>query len=126
MREIRTLIILLRMYILCYREFPEFKRIVDLKLEEFTNDENKRDKDNCPNLADVLIFSVISDKYEEKKFKEVYNDEKMIRNVLWILKKIPEIEKPNCVVSKEDRIKISFGLAKTGGVLSLVVNHLKT
>lgn len=38
----------------------------------------------------------------------------MDRNVLWLLKKIPEIENINCPVSVEDRLKISFNLSKTG------------
>jgi len=49
----------------------------------------------------------------------------MDRNVLWLLKKIPEIEKADCPVSKEDRVKISFNLAKTGGILTMLICFLK-
>jgi len=48
----------------------------------------------------------------------------MDRNVLWLLKKIPEIEDANCPVTIEDRLKISFNLSKTGAYLTLIANNL--
>lgn len=48
----------------------------------------------------------------------------MDRNVLWLLKKIPEIENENCPVSVEDRLKISFNLSKTGAYLTLICKYL--
>jgi len=49
----------------------------------------------------------------------------MDRNVLWLLKKIPEIEKENCPVSKADRVDISFNLSKTGGILTMLITFLR-
>lgn len=60
-----------------------------------------------------------------KEFKESYESEKLDRNVLWLLKKIPEIEDPNCAVSVEDRLNISFNLNKTGFIMSLLMFELR-
>jgi len=56
---------------------------------------------------------------------EAYENEKLDRNVLWLLKKIPEIESPKCDISIEDRLIISFNLNKTGFVMSLLMMELR-
>jgi hypothetical protein len=50
---------------------------MDEKLKGFIEDPEKRlkDPDVCPNLGDIQVFSLMSDKYTFEDVKEAYLDE---------------------------------------------------
>jgi hypothetical protein len=68
---------------------------------------------------------------DHKEFMKCYTDEQMDRQVLWILKKIPELDFENKKlqnhgkVDEKERSLVSFECGKTGFHLSLFFHHLK-
>lgn len=114
LREIRMLLYIMRLVKFSIETYPEFVIIMKKKLNEFINNPEIRIKKHTSNLAEIILFSIFITDYDKEKFSEAYFGESMDRNVLWIIKKIPEIEKENCPVSVEDRLKISFNLSKVG------------
>ena len=87
---------------------------------------DKRHKNHCKNLMDYQIMALFAKKVAYKDFKGAYCDEQLDRQVLWILKKIPELDFENkklkgksMGVKEEERSKISFECGKTGFYLSV-------
>jgi hypothetical protein len=75
----------------------------------------------------------LSKKVDYNAFKEAYCDEQLDRQVIWILKKIPELDFENkkikgrgMGVKEEERSKVSFECGKTGFFLSVLFTKLNS
>jgi hypothetical protein len=83
-------------------------------------------------MLDYQIMAVMVGK-DHKQFLSAYTDEQLDRQVLWILKEIPDLDfeakrsKKNKNAGKVDesqRAKVSFECGKTGFYLTLCFHHI--
>jgi ubiquitin-protein ligase len=72
-------------------KFPFLQQEVELKLEHFIQDPSSRIKRIIPNLGEFLLYLAISNKYSWSELSESFLDELMIRQVLWLIRKCPEL-----------------------------------
>jgi hypothetical protein len=103
---------------------------LDAKLKSFIEDPAMRSKTNCKMLLDMQVASILTNKHDYQKFTEAYVEEQLDRQVLWILKDIPELDFENKKlqnkgkVNEKDRSRVSFECGKTGYYLTLFFYHL--
>ena len=103
---------------------------LDAKLKSFIEDPVMRSKTNCKMLLDMQVASILTNKHDYQKFTEAYVEEQLDRQVLWILKDIPELDFENKKlqnkgkVNEKDRSRVSFECGKTGYYLTLFFHHL--
>ena len=62
------------------------------KIETFMSSEENWSKDVTTNLGDLLIFTMMSDTYRWEDIWDFYVVEQLDRQVLWLLREIPELE----------------------------------
>lgn len=76
-------------------------------------------------------MALLSKKVDYNAFKGAYCDEQLDRQVLWILKQIPELDFENKKikgkgnVKESERGRVSFECGKTGFFISLFFVHLQ-
>lgn len=128
---IRRLFNFFRILFYFMKRHPKIQDLIEEKIHEFVSDPEKRHKNTCKNLLDYQIMALLSKKVDYKVFKEAYCDEQLDRQVLWILKKIPELDFENkkikgrgMGVKEEERSKVSFECGKTGFFISVFFVHL--
>lgn len=123
---IRRLFNFFRILFYFMKKHPEMQELIEARIHEFVSQPEKRHKNHCKNLLDFQIMALFSKKVSYQDFKGAYCDEQLDRQVLWILKKIPELDFENkklkgkgMGVKEEERSKISFECGKTGFFLSV-------
>lgn len=89
---IRRLFNFIRLFRLLIQMQPDAMNIIDARLAEFKDKEDKRVKDFCSNLGDILAFSIISDKFNLEDILDAYLEEQLDRQAFWIIKEIPELD----------------------------------
>jgi len=115
--SLRRLFNFLRLFRLLLDLYPEAEKQMDEKIEEFINHPEKRIKDHCGSLGDLLSMIALSKKHKMSEILELYLDEQLDRQVFWILREIPELDfedpkyKNKELVLEEQRSEVSF---KTG------------
>jgi ubiquitin-protein ligase len=106
------------------REYPEIVAYIDGIIEGFLECEEKRHKDNIPNLKNLLVAVTFSQKYSWKDVIETYFKEQLCRQVMWILMKIPELEDDtNTLVIDENRVEVTFATQKVGYRMTVVQHN---
>ena len=130
---IRRLFNFFRLFFYFLEKHPQIQESIETKILEFVSNPEKRHKDTCKNLLDYQIMALLSKKVDYTKFKEAYCDELLDRQVLWILKKIPELDFENkklkgmgMGVKEEERSKVSFECGKTGFFISVFFVRLNS
>lgn len=78
-------------FLFCLREFPELKENITTQLKKFVSDEKARTKEQQTNLGCVLALLTGVDSHQFKDLAEFYFAEQLDRQVLWILKAVPEL-----------------------------------
>jgi len=95
-------------------KYPQLIEIANEKIRTFCKNESVRDKENTPDIGELIIYLSIS-KYSWKQFFPAFARELFDRNVRWILSKYPglrDLEGDNlrsCI-----RMTQSFLATKTG------------
>ncbi|KAH3758226.1 Ubiquitinconjugating enzyme subfamily protein [Pelomyxa schiedti] len=100
--------------------YPELRRKVDETIETFINDEKTRNKHQVPALGEWLPLLTVTETYSWNDVAVPYLHEMFDRNVLWTLKKFPQLIYPTPIV---DEVARKVRLAKVFEATT-VSNHL--
>jgi len=120
LKALRALCYFFRLFGLLMDKYPELYDQIDTTIGNFKSDEKYRIKDSMPNLGDMLSKLTISKKFKWKDVIGAYLEEQMDRQVFWILKDIPELEKMEKDTDiDDDRINVSFRSTMVGFHLTL-------
>lgn len=82
------------------------------------------------NLGDIQVFATLSKKFKYSDIMTEYMEEQLDRQVLWLLKEIPELDFENKKfknvgkVNEKERVKVCFETQKTSYYLILFFKHL--
>eukprot|EP01125_Pyxidicula_operculata_P022010 TRINITY_DN8834_c0_g1_i1.p1 TRINITY_DN8834_c0_g1~~TRINITY_DN8834_c0_g1_i1.p1 ORF type:complete len:1235 (-),score=323.08 TRINITY_DN8834_c0_g1_i1:121-3825(-) len=79
------------LFLVLVEEFPELKAKIDDTIKQFLTSERLRHKNNIPALGEWLPLLTVTSTYSWKDVSEAYLVEMFDRNVLWTLKKYPEM-----------------------------------
>ena len=90
-RIIRLLTHIHSIFLFCLERFPELKESISNTLTKFIKSEEARIKDNQANLGCILALLTGVDSHKFKDIAEFYFAEQLDRQVLWILKAVPEL-----------------------------------
>lgn len=113
-----------RLFHLFIEEFPELKTMMNEKIETFMSNEYNRSKEVTQNLGDLLIFTMMSDKYRWEDIRDLYVVEQLDRQVLWLLREIPELELSEFNEFDTVRAKASFTVGKVGFKYCSFMSHM--
>lgn len=105
--KIQQLVNIHSTFLLFVKKFPKILEKVDQEIEEFISNKDSRVKSQTPNIGLLLIYCLISSKYSFNDLKEPYFEESLDRQVLWMLRKVPELENEGQVI-EENRLKVTF------------------
>ena len=111
-RAIEILLYIYRVLILLVQKYPEIKKEVEEKLENFIKNPEERIKEKTPSLGDILVMLCVSD-HKIEELLPCYISEQMDRQIFWILTKIPELEKlidSNEIDEVRDKICFQAGI----------------
>jgi len=64
---------------------PEVEKIIDQKLKTFKEEPDKRIKDHCSSLGDILAFLTVTKAYKLTDLLDAYLGEQLDRQAFWIL-----------------------------------------
>eukprot|EP00824_Muranothrix_gubernata_P024053 TRINITY_DN67_c0_g1_i1.p1 TRINITY_DN67_c0_g1~~TRINITY_DN67_c0_g1_i1.p1 ORF type:complete len:995 (-),score=204.69 TRINITY_DN67_c0_g1_i1:1224-3914(-) len=124
LKALRMLSLFHRLFVLLLEEHPALYEQIDTVLQNFTKEEKFRIKDNLPSLGDMLSMMTVSKKVSWKDVIGPYLGEQMDRQVFWMLKEIPELEKEQDEMDlDEDRDKISFQTGKVGFFITMFYSY---
>lgn len=90
-RHIRLLTHIHSTLLYCLKKFPELVQSVTASVTKFIKSEEARTKENQANLGCILAVLSAVDSYKFSDVVEAYFSEQLDRQVLWILKQIPEL-----------------------------------
>ena len=108
-KALRTFYYFFRLFVLLLDKHPELYDQIESSLENFKSDEKFRIKEKTPNLGDLLGKLCVSKKYKWSDMMGSYLEEQMDRQVFWMIKDIPELEKMEAETDlDEDKITASF------------------
>ena len=126
MSAIRRLVNFFRLFRLLIELCPEIGGEINEKLKDFISSPEKRIKDHCSSLGDLLAFIVISGKYQMKDLLEFYLQEQLDRQAFWILRQIPELDHTNPankgkeMILEESRNEVCFKTGLVGFHMTLI------
>jgi len=80
------------LFLVLLEEFPTLQDKVNDTIKQFITSETLRHKNNIPVLGEWLPLLTVTEKYSWKDISEPYLLEVFDRNVLWTLKKYPELQ----------------------------------
>ena len=90
-RSLRLFIQIHSIFLFCLREFPDLITELERNINKFVSDEGSRNKENQPNLGCILAFVTGIDSIRFADVAEAYFHEQLDRQILWILKAVPEL-----------------------------------
>jgi len=76
------------------------------------------------NLGDLLIYSMMSNQYRWSDLRDFYVVEQLDRQVLWLLREIPELELSEFNEFDAVRAKASFTVGKVGFRYCSFMSHM--
>lgn len=107
---LRLFLMLHRLFVLCLNHFPKVREEVENRIKSFVASEQGRVKDKCSSLGDVIaLFNCVDVQgISWKEFITAYVDESFDRNVLWLLRLIPELAEEGSKSIEEERLNITY------------------
>ena len=90
-RLIRVLTHIHSIFLYCIQKYPEVGAKLKENVAKFLSNEESRNKDNMPNLGCILAYLSVLDSHKFADVAETYFLEQLDRQVLWILKAVPEL-----------------------------------
>lgn len=90
-RAIRILSHLHSMFLFSLKKHPQMQEKIISEISHFLEKEDNRHKDLVSNLGSILAKASAVDKFKFKELVESYFAEQLDRQVLWILKAVPEL-----------------------------------
>lgn len=127
---IRRMFNFIRILLLLIDKDSKIQEIMEQKLKDFMTKPETQHKDVTKALIDIQVYSLFAKNYDRKAYTETYCNEQLDRQVLWILRIIPELDfenkklKNRKSVNEKERSKVSFQCGKTGFYLSMFFFHL--
>jgi len=125
-KSIRMFIYIHRLLILFLEKYPELKTTINEKIERFIEKPELRIKDETPNIGDLLVFLTVSEKYNWDDLKDSYLNEQLDRQVLWVLKEIPDLDKVEDPELEESKIEASFRSTIVGYRITMLMKIFNT
>ena len=113
-RAIEILIYIFRVLIFLVNTYPEIKKEINTKIENFIKIPEERVKSKTPSLGDLLIMLYLSD-HKIEELLSAYISEKMDRQILWILNTIPELEE---LIDKKEIDDVRAKICFKAGIIS--------
>jgi hypothetical protein len=88
------------------QEYPEVRADFESKIKNFIESEDARHKTNFPNIIDLLVYLMATEKYSFADVIHAYTEEQLDRQVFWLLRKFPELEsvKDKVVLDNDKKI----------------------
>ena len=123
---IRRLVNFVRLFRMLIELKPEVSKTINERLKTFIDNPDKRIKDHCSALGDLLTFITVSDGMNIGELLDSYLEEQLDRQAFWIIQKIPELDhtdekyKGKEVVLEESRIEVCFKTGMTGFQMTMV------
>lgn len=102
-RAIRILSHLHSMFLFALRKHQQMQEVIADEIGKFLENEDNRHKNVVSNLGSILAKVSAIDKFKFDEVAEAYFNEQLDRQVLWILKAVPELLNENM---KEDTDKL--------------------
>lgn len=116
---IRRIFNFIRLFHLLFELQPDSEKQVDEKIKVFKEQKDKRVKDHCSSLGDILSYAIVSNKFSMEDILDAYLEEQLDRQAFWIIRQIPELDhtddkyKGKEIVLEDSRNEVCF---KTGQV----------
>ena len=79
------------MFLFCLNKHPELRETIAAQITKFIASEDARTKENQANLGCILALLSAVDSHKFKEIASAYFSEQLDRQVLWILKAVPEL-----------------------------------
>lgn len=111
---IRRVFNFIRLFAYLVSKDDKIQEELDSRLSAFIDDPKKRLKENTKILLDMQVYATLSHKHKYQDFSEKYVEEQLDRQVLWIIKEIPELDfenkklKNKGKVNEKERSSVSF------------------
>lgn len=106
------------LFLLFIKEFPQIRVDIEERIKIFIEDPESRNKKCTPQLGLLMVYCLLTEKYTFADIINHYFSEQLDRQVLWILKKIPELEDDtSTIVVDENRIEVTFASTVIGYLL---------
>lgn len=129
-QAIRRLLNYIRLFKLLIELSPEVEKTIDERLKTFHEQPDKRVKDHCSSLGDILAFLTVTQNYKMSQLLDAYLGEQLDRQAFWILLQIPELDhtdekfKGKEVVLEEARNEVCFKTGLTGFHMTMIFHTL--
>ena len=90
-RTVEVLLYIYRALIMLINEYPDIKKEVNKKVDNFIKLPEERVKEKTPNLGNLLVMLCMSD-HTIEEFLPAYISEKMDRQVFWMIGLLPNLK----------------------------------
>lgn len=104
-QALRVFVYFFRLFELFLERYPEVRKELNQRMDNFKADESNRVKDKCSSLGDLLTYALVSRKHNLGSILQEYLGESLDRQVMWMLRDVPELGE---VVSGEEEMKETF------------------
>jgi hypothetical protein len=124
--SIRRIFNFLRLFHLLFELQPDAVNHVDEKIKIFKEQKDKRVKDHCSSLGDILSFATVSKKFAIEDILDAYLEEQLDRQAFWIIRQIPELDhtdekyKGKEIVLEEARNEVCFKTGQVGFNITMI------
>ncbi|KAK7479175.1 hypothetical protein BaRGS_00029616 [Batillaria attramentaria] len=108
--------------------YPKLQPLVETRLKDFIDNEDKRTKRACPHIGEWLMLLSASQKYSWKEASEAYLYESFRRNVMWYVKndaKLGYLDTDFCLQTKT-HLHSHGSQQKDSGIPGFVSGHRLT
>lgn len=123
---IRRLFNFIRLFRLLIELQPDAEKILNQRLKTFKEEPEKRVKDHCSALGDILSFATVSSSYKLNDVLDAYLEEQLDRQAFWIIRQIPELDhtddkfKGKEVILEESRNEVCFKTGMVGFHITMI------
>jgi len=123
---IRRLFNFIRLFRLLIELQPDAEKILNQRLKTFKEEPDKRVKDHCSALGDILSFATVSSSYKLNDVLDAYLEEQLDRQAFWIIRQIPELDhtddkfKGKEVILEESRNEVCFKTGMVGFHITMI------
>ena len=91
LKALRMFLYLCRAFLLLLENHPDQLQALNARITSFKASEENRTKDHCSSMGDLLAFCLVSPAYQIPDILTAYLDESLDRQVLWMLRDVPEL-----------------------------------